>query len=107
MEKSFYFMHLWLFQCYTAHTRDSTGVETKARGCTVEANHVTMYCGPHNISAGSLILRKDYTGPDGHHAVVDCCSTDFCNNASFPELRPQERDGKFSFCFSCARSNIQ
>ncbi|KAL1514236.1 hypothetical protein ABEB36_003524 [Hypothenemus hampei] len=68
-------------QCWKSTVRETTGIVSFSRGCTIESDHVLFICN-----------TPPYSGPQKRQATVqyrvDCCEGNYCNNGSFPELPP-------------------
>nr|CAD7577122.1 unnamed protein product [Timema californicum] len=74
------------YQCWKSRVRDSDGAVRVSRGCTTNLEQVPFYCSTFSsVQSTHPSHTKRHTG--GQYAIV-CCSGDFCNNGSFPELPP-------------------
>nr|CAD7412201.1 unnamed protein product [Timema poppensis] len=74
------------YQCWKSRVRDSDGAVRVSRGCTTNLEQVPFYCSTFSsVQSTHPSHTKRHTG--GQYAIV-CCSGDFCNNGSFPELQP-------------------
>jgi hypothetical protein len=71
--------------------RDSNGVERLSRGCITNPEQIPLYC--------SVQLHSSRSGHTKRHAegqyAITCCTGDFCNNGSFPDLPPIVYKGMF------------
>lgn len=73
-------------QCYKARTRDSNGVESFHRGCIKDSAKIPFMCyTPHHSRVSSHAKR--HIPASGQYAI-SCCTSDNCNNGTFPELEP-------------------
>ncbi|XP_055701112.1 activin receptor type-1 isoform X2 [Phlebotomus papatasi] len=68
-------------QCWKSRVRDSYGVERMSRGCTTSHDQLPVLCNP-NIKGGHS--KRHSSGQYN----IECCTGDYCNNGSFPELSP-------------------
>uniref|UniRef100_A0A1B0CNL7 receptor protein serine/threonine kinase n=1 Tax=Lutzomyia longipalpis TaxID=7200 RepID=A0A1B0CNL7_LUTLO len=68
-------------QCWKSRVRDSFGVERMSRGCTTSHDQLPVLCNP-NIKGGHA--KRHSSGQYN----IECCTGDYCNNGSFPELSP-------------------
>ncbi|XP_021921868.1 activin receptor type-1 isoform X2 [Zootermopsis nevadensis] len=71
-------------ECWKSRVRDSNGVERLSRGCITNAEQIPLYCSVQSYSSRSGHTKRH---ADGQYAI-DCCTGDFCNNGSFPDLPP-------------------
>ncbi|XP_052892419.1 activin receptor type-1 isoform X1 [Anopheles moucheti] len=78
-------------QCWKSRTRDPEGNENVQRGCTTEHEQLPLYC-----RQNQKINSGDGGGPKKRHVSstgmynIECCTGDYCNNGSFPELPPMK-----------------
>lgn len=85
-----FLLKLFFFvQCWKSRTRDIYGTERVSRGCTTSHDHLPLLCNQNNNVNGGDGPRKRHTG----QFIIDCCTGDYCNNGSFPELVPVIADG--------------
>lgn len=72
-------------QCWKSRIRDQFGHESVSRGCTTTHEQLPLYCNQNSLTS---------SGPKKRHATgtynIECCTGDYCNNGSFPELPPIE-----------------
>lgn len=68
-------------QCWKSRTRDIYGFERVSRGCTKYMDQLPILCNPH-ISGKSGHTKRASSGQFN----IECCTGDYCNNGSFPEL---------------------
>ncbi|XP_066158125.1 activin receptor type-1 isoform X2 [Euwallacea fornicatus] len=68
-------------QCWKSRVRESSGLESVSRGCTVKSEQLLFLC--KTPSFGTQHKRH----ASGQYRV-ECCEGDFCNNGTFPELAP-------------------
>lgn len=74
---------LSILQCWKSRVRDGYGVERVSRGCTTSHDQLPLLCNQnYNINGGP---RKRHTSGQYN---IECCTGDYCNNGSFPELPP-------------------
>lgn len=70
-------------QCWKSRVRDSYGYVKVSRGCTVSHEQLPLFCNQNNLNGN---------GPQKRHTHgqynIECCSGDYCNSGSFPELPP-------------------
>ncbi|XP_037035584.1 activin receptor type-1 isoform X2 [Bradysia coprophila] len=71
-------------QCWKSRVRDAYGVERVSRGCTVSHDHLLLVCNQNS--------NNNIGGPRKRHTYgqynIECCTGDYCNSGSFPELPP-------------------
>lgn len=70
----------YILQCWKSRVRDSEGLERVSRGCTTRLEQVPLYCATHHHGHTKRQAGGQY--------AIDCCTGDFCNNGSFPQLPP-------------------
>ncbi|XP_037909941.1 activin receptor type-1 isoform X1 [Hermetia illucens] len=70
-------------QCWKSRVRDIYGEEMVSRGCTTSYDQLPLFCNSQNTNNSGP--RKRHTS--GQYNIV-CCSGDYCNDGSFPELPP-------------------
>ncbi len=71
-------------KCWKSRVRDAYGVERVSRGCTVLQDHLLLVCNQNtNNNIGGPRKRHTY----GQYNI-ECCTGDYCNSGSFPELPP-------------------
>lgn len=74
---------LFHFQkCWTSRVRDTDGAESVSRGCTTTQERLPFYC--KNYPRTTNHQKRDTSGQYN----IECCTGDFCNNGTFPELPP-------------------
>lgn len=67
-------------QCWKSRTRDQYGFERVSRGCTTSTDQLPILCNPHISKSGHT--KRASSGQFN----IECCTGDYCNNGSFPEL---------------------
>lgn len=72
-----------LYQCWKSRVRTASGIENVSRRCTTSHDHVKLLCNPNN-NMNSGPKKRD----TGGQYNIECCTGDYCNNGSFPELPP-------------------
>lgn len=66
-------------QCWKSRVRESSGLESVTRGCTVKLEQLPLICRTPSFTS----LHKRHTS--GQYQV-DCCEGDYCNGGEFPKL---------------------
>ena len=85
---------MW-FQCWKSRVRDTDGEERFSRGCITVLEQIPLYCSVSSFSSRNG-HKKRHT--DGQYAI-ECCTGDFCNNGTFPELPKSVYKGEYQHCF--------
>ncbi|XP_046386432.1 activin receptor type-1 [Ischnura elegans] len=70
------------YQCWKSRVRDTDGVERLSRGCTKNLEQLPFYCSTQSFDGSH---QKRHTGSQ---YAIECCSGDYCNDGSFPDLPP-------------------
>ncbi|XP_065584478.1 activin receptor type-1-like [Artemia franciscana] len=68
------------YKCWKSRVREVSGDEQVARGCTTNADQVAFYCAPGETESAQAFQKE------GALYKIECCSEEFCNNGTFPEL---------------------
>jgi activin receptor type-1 len=68
--------------CWKSRVRDSEGYERVSRGCTTKTEHLPVYC------VGNFNNGQKKREVSGFVYNMECCTSDYCNNGSFPVLPP-------------------
>lgn len=72
------------YQCWKYIERDNNGTVSKSRGCTTVEDQVKFFC-PANQNAKTPVITIEHK-----KYAMECCSGDYCNNGSFPEIHFDE-----------------
>jgi len=69
--------------CYTAHVRDTDGLEAKSKGCATTHSHAVFTCRTDSYDGRHSHERNGHSS----QYSVDCCTGYMCNNnTGWPEL---------------------
>lgn len=69
--------------CYKSRIRESSGHVRVSRGCTKSHEHLPLYCSQSVSSTGH---KKRDAAPSSGTYLIECCTGDYCNNGTFPQL---------------------
>ena len=82
-------MVIIIFKCWKSRVRDAYGVESVSRGCTTTHEQIPLICNKNSNQ------KKRQTGQFN----IECCTGDYCNNGSFPELAPLNIESKYPLLY--------
>ena len=72
-------------RCYTAHVRDTDGVEHKSKGCTRNHQQTMLHCSTLSHDGASVHAKNNKSG----QFAFDCCRGQMCNeHKEFVKLPP-------------------
>ena len=72
-------------RCYTAHVRDTDGIEHKSKGCTRNLAQTMLHCLTLSHDGAEIHAKNNRSG----QYAFECCEGQMCNeHTEFPKLPP-------------------